>query len=63
MTNYEYITGLSIDEMAEEMQGECCFCKLTEQQNCDNASCKQGIKQWLESEAEQCLSNIGTACR
>ena len=50
-TQYERITTMSLEEMADVLQGECCFCKLTEQQTCENTDCKIGAKQWLESEA------------
>lgn len=53
MTNYEKIKSMSVEEMAEEFMGECWACKLEENQTCDNTSCKQGVRQWLESEVKE----------
>lgn len=54
MTNYEKIKAMSIDEMVEKFakNGCCGFCKLKESQTCD-IPCKQGIRQYLESEDEE----------
>ena len=52
MTNYEKIKNLSVEEMARFMDIHniypCRHCI-----GCENSSsCEQGIKKWLESEAE-----------
>lgn len=50
MTQFERIKELSIEEMADEIQGECCFCLLLNEQTCNNTDCKDGALQWLKSE-------------
>ena len=52
MTNFEKIKEMSLEEMAEQLEGECCFCKLVDGQSCNNTECKQGASQWLKSEVE-----------
>lgn len=58
MNNYDKITNMDIDEMAEfiksEVFRECSFCKGYE---CDKVplyseKCIDGIKQWLQAESE-----------
>lgn len=52
MTNYEKIKEMSIDEMAALFSVACGFCVCAcEPGNC-SLSCKEGVKKWLESEAE-----------
>lgn len=53
MTNYEMIKQLSVEEMAEFLRDNdyydvCIYDRTT----CKELSCKDGIKEWLESEAE-----------
>lgn len=56
MTNYEKIKQMSIDEMAEFLDGlfiHCITCAFKFRDDCKNADCVLGHKQWLESEAEE----------
>lgn len=55
MTQFERIKAMSIDEMAEAFGKDnyCQICILRDGQTCNNTSCKQGIKQYLESEVEE----------
>ena len=54
------IEEMSINEVAEEIRDEifvedkCIYCihKDKEWEECEELSCKEGIKQWLEKEAE-----------
>lgn len=52
MTNYEKIKAMDFDEFAEflERNGTCGVCLLYP--HCEGYSCKDGVKLWLESEAE-----------
>ena len=52
MTNYEKIKAMDIDELAELFQGDCTFCVCFSDPRCFSLSCKEGVKKWLESEAE-----------
>lgn len=55
MTNYEKIKAMDIDELAEllDSYGTCGFCIYRERrEECDVQSCENGVKKWLESEAE-----------
>ena len=54
MTNYDRIRNMSVDEMAEFINGRspCDTCKLHDGQTCANVWCIQGVKQWLESEVD-----------
>ena len=53
MTNYEKIKSMSIDEMANLLGNECEFCVCFNEPflKCSR-SCNEGVKKWLESEAE-----------
>lgn len=52
-TNYDRIRGMSVEEMSFLLEcSPCGYCELYEGQNCDNTSCNQGIRQWLESEVD-----------
>ncbi len=53
MTNYEMIKQLSVEEMTEFFNdsGNCNVC-IYDDIPCNELSCKDGIKRWLESEAE-----------
>ena len=61
MTNYDRIKQMTIDEMAIEIScaGECNYCIA--QNRCDRLPsdvvatipCRELVKQWLESEAEE----------
>lgn len=63
MNNFQKIKAMSIDEMAEfsSVFQRCSFCVLSLKENgqvycdleqCRKIACKDGIKQWLESESE-----------
>ena len=54
MTNYEMIKQLSMEEMAAFLYftDTCPFC-IYDGIPCNELSCKNGIKRWLESEAEE----------
>lgn len=50
ITNYDRIRNMSIEEMAELFSKSPCYCcKQHKDQTC-KMPCKQGVKQWLESE-------------
>ena len=55
ITNYERIRNMSVDEMAEYLNGifDCCNCP-NDMFLCESNGnvCTKYIKQWLESEAE-----------
>lgn len=53
LTNFDAIKRMSIESLAEKLASynHCGFCLLTNTQTCTNTSCKQGIMQYLESEA------------
>lgn len=53
MTNYEMIKQFSVEEMTEFFNdsGNCNVC-IYDDIPCRGRSCKNGMKQWLESEAE-----------
>lgn len=55
MTNYEKIKNMSIDEMADFIDNDnCCACCIYAYKGCSlSKDCRNGIRQWLESEAEQ----------
>lgn len=56
-TNYEKIKAMSIDEMTRFImcQNMCFKCANKELPICkEKQNCKSGIKQWLESEEEEC---------
>lgn len=52
MTNYERIKKMSVDEIADLLDGECCYCAyINETCTYDNdMHCANGIKLWLNSE-------------
>ena len=63
MNNYERIKAMSIEEMAKysSVFQRCSFCIASTKENgmtitdgaiCRKITCKEGIKQWLESEVE-----------
>lgn len=51
--HFDRLKALSIEKLADELAKDntCSFCKKTDTQFCDNITCKQGILQFLESEA------------
>lgn len=55
MNNYERIKAMTLDEMAEfldrKSNHECCYHHYNV--SCIGHDCKDGIKQWLESESEE----------
>ena len=55
MNNYEHIKTMSIEEMVELLMNrsacDTCYCDM-EDNKCMAVGCKDGIKQWLESEEE-----------
>ena len=54
MNNFEKIKAMSIDEMAKLLGANSCNYCVYQQVNCDDIKqCKDGIKQWLESESEE----------
>lgn len=53
MTNYEMIKQFSVEEMAEFFNDlDNCDTCMYDRIPCKELSCKDGIKEWLESEAE-----------
>ncbi len=52
MTNYEKIKSMSIDEMANLLEATCEFCVCFKEPRKCTPRCKEGVKKWLESEAE-----------
>lgn len=52
MTNYEKIKAMDIDELANFFQSDCTLCVCFYKPGCCSLSCKEGVKQWFESEAE-----------
>lgn len=54
MTNFEKLTSMSIEELAEWIYympaDDCMLCKYSGR--CGEGDCQDGIKKWLESEAE-----------
>lgn len=50
MTNYDKIRNMTIEEMATLLQ-HLVICNMCKNDDCSQ-SCNDGIKQWLESEAE-----------
>lgn len=56
MNNYEKIKSMTIDKMAEFLQDrspcDICVCDFDDYK-CMAIGCKDGIKQWLESEVEE----------
>ena len=57
MTNYEkIIKNMSVDEVAKFIDATiyCCECCIyTDTEECKLASCRSGIKKWLESESKK----------
>lgn len=55
MNNYKKIKSMTIDKMAEFLQDrspcDICVCDFDDYK-CMAIGCKDGIKQWLESEVE-----------
>ena len=52
MTNFERIKGMNVEEMAEFLRDyDYCDVCIYDRTPCRGRSCKDGIKQWLESEA------------
>ena len=54
MTNLDRIRGMTLEELAALLESKACKCcayrSLTP---CGFKSCKDGIKKWLEQEAEE----------
>ena len=54
MNNFEKIKSMDIDEMARWLGADTCNFCVYQQVNCDDIKqCKDGIKQWLESEVRE----------
>ena len=56
MNNFEKIKAINIDEMAEFLLDRACCdsCKCNLDDNkCMAVGCREGIKQWLESEVRE----------
>ena len=59
MRKYDYIRNMSIEEMATQIyidaHNMCKYCVYREGWDCSSPlhTCVNGIKQWLESEAEE----------
>lgn len=60
MTNFERIKNMTADEMAELLKnkgfGNCMYCELCMKLEPDDrySDCQNIIKDWLESEVEEC---------
>lgn len=63
-TNYERIKNMGIEEMAEfsSVFQRCSFCIVSKKyksmtevntEECQKIGCKEGCKQWLQSESEE----------
>ena len=52
MTNYEKIKAMDFDELANILQDNCGFCVCFPESGRCSLPCKEGVKKWLESEAE-----------
>ena len=63
MKNFERIKQMSVEDMVEffciEHWGLCSSCAFNEKEECnvDPLLCRQGVKQWLESEGERNVKN------
>lgn len=55
MTNFERIKAMSVEEMADLLQVECCYCTFLHNgcAQSDEADCHRGTVQWLNKEAEE----------
>lgn len=56
LTNYDRITSMSLDELADMLQENihtCDFCIRKDAAECVDAHCKDNIKKWLESEVSE----------
>ena len=54
MTNLDRIKNMTLDEMAELLDTKACeCCAYRSLPPCGFKSCKDGIKKWLEQEAEE----------
>ena len=54
MTNLDRIKNMTLDEMAELLGTKACeCCAYRSLPPCGFKSCKDGIKKWLEQEAEE----------
>lgn len=64
MINYECIKIMTVDEMVELLMNrsccDTCICDM-EENKCMVIGCKDGIKQWLESEGE--MDKDCTTCK
>lgn len=52
MTNYEIIKAMDIDELAHLLEDDCYYCVCYPATGSCSLPCKEGVKKWLESEAE-----------
>lgn len=52
MTNLERIKNMTADELAELLGTKACKCCAYRSRQCGYKRCKDGIKAWLEQEAE-----------
>lgn len=53
MTNLDRIRGMTLDELAALLESKACKCCAYRARQCGYKSCKDGIKAWLEQEAEE----------
>lgn len=56
MTNYERIKKMSVKEMAELLEGKCCYCSYRDKKWCtynDDIHCVSGTVKWLNSEVTE----------
>ena len=55
MTNYEKIKQMTVEEMADFiiLKDDCECCHYADDDACDKFECRDGIKAWLEQEADE----------
>ena len=53
MTNFEKIKQMSVEKMAKVIEKSCEVCCIYNGNCTANNNCTDGIKRWLESEAEK----------
>lgn len=58
MTNFEQIKNMSVDEMVDFINdgrraAPCTRCGTSKSALCFEIACPEGVKMWLESEAEE----------
>ena len=52
MTNLDRIKNMTADELVELLNAPCKSCAYREHTRCSFRPCEEGIKKWLEQEAE-----------